>query len=184
MADSAGMKIVDYSGEIHFGDSELLMTGTMNIESLVLKSGATFLGKISDVALQYEGSLLKKSDNEHPLTVDAKLHVSDNLQIVASLDASLIASDLAKCIAKNCAIVNSSIRYLVELPSANLTGESYCEAGFCLPAQMRHSVTTDNTAVFFAELSEERVLSPLIIPLAYYAVRGSSPIGLGHRLDF
>jgi hypothetical protein len=45
-------------------------------------------------------------------------------------------------------------------------------------------VTTDNTSVFFAELAEERVLSPLIIPLAYYALRGYSPIGFGHRLDF
>jgi len=183
-AGSAGVNIVDYSGEIHLEKDKILTIGAMTIESAVLKSGATFLAKISDAALQYEGSILKKADNEHLLTVDAKFDVTDDLQIVSSLDASLIASDLAKCIAKNCAIVNSSIRYLVELPSANLTGESYCEAGFCLPDHMRHSVTTDNTAVFFAELAEERVLSPLIIPLAYYAMRGSSPIGFGHRLDF
>jgi hypothetical protein len=183
-ADSAGVDIVDYSGEVYFDENKVLTIGTMNIESLVLKSGATFLANISDAALQYEGSIQKKADSEYPLTVDAKLHVTDDLQILSSLDASLIASDLATCIAKNCAIVKSLLRYIVELPGAKLTGESYCEAGFCLPDQMRHSVTTDNTAVFFAELAEERVLSPLIIPLAYYAMRGSSPVGFGHQLDF
>ena len=183
-AESAGVNIVDYSGEVHFDENKILTIGTMNIESLVLKSGATFLANISDAALQYEGSIQKKADKEHPLTVDAKLQITDDLAIVSSLDASLIASDLARCIAKNCAIGKSLLRYTVELPSANLTGESYCRAGFCLPDQMRHSVTTDNTAVFFAELAEEKVLSPLMIPLAYYAMRGSSPVGFGHRLDF
>ena len=183
-AERARLNIVDHSGEIRFVENHILTTGTMIIESLELKSGATFLANVSDATLQYEGSIQKNADEEHPLTVDAKIHVTDDLQIVSSLDASLIASDLVRCIAKNCAVVNSSIRYLVQLPSANLTGESYCEVGFCLPDQMRHSVKTDNTDVFFAELAEERIFSPLIMPLAYYAVRGSSPIGLGHRLDF
>ena len=183
-AERARLNIVDHSGEIRFVENQILTTGTMIIESLELKSGATRLANVSDATLQYEGSIQKNADEEHPLTVDAKIHVTDDLQIVSSLDASLIASDLVRCIAKNCAVVNSSIRYLVQLPSANLTGESYCELGFCLPDQMRHSVKTDNTDVFFAELAEEKIFSPLIIPLAYYAVRGSSPIGLGHRLDF
>ena len=183
-AERARLNIVDHSGEIRFVENQILTTGNMIIESLELKSGATFLANVSDATLQYEGSIQKNADEEHPLTVDAKIHVTDDLQIVSSLDALLIASDLVRCIAKNCAVVNSSIRYLVQLPSANLTGESYCEVGFCLPDQMRHSVKTDNTDVFFAELAAERIFSPLIIPLAYYAVRGSSPIGLGHRLDF
>ena len=183
-AERASLNIVDYSGEIHFVENQILTTGAMIIESLELKSGATLFANVSDAAFQYEGSIQKNADEEHPLTVDAKIHVTDDLQIVSSLEASLIASDLVRCITKNCAVVNSSIRYLVELPSANLTGKSYCEVGLCLPDQMRHSLKTDNTDVFFAELSEERVFSPLMIPLAYYAMRRSSPIGLGHSLDF
>ena len=127
---------------------------------------------------------MKKADKEHPLTVDAKLQITDDLAILSTFNASLLSSNLTRCFAENCSIVNSLISYLVELPSATLTGESYCKVGFCPPDQMRHSVTIDNTDVFFAELAEERVVSPLMIPLAYYTVRGSSPIGLGHRLDF
>ena len=183
-AESAGVNIVDYSGEINLVNNKILTTGTMNIESLVLKSGSRSLANVSDAALQYEGSILKKADKKHPLTVDAKLQITDDLAIVSTFNASLLSSNLTSCFAENCAIVNSVTRYLVELPSATLTGESYCKAGFCLPDQMRHSVTIDNTDVFFAELAEERVVSPLLIPLAYYAVRGSSPIGLGHRFDF
>jgi hypothetical protein len=183
-AERARLNIVDHSGEIRFVENQILTTGNMIIESLELKSGATFLANVSDATLQYEGSIQTNADEEHPLTVDAKIHVTDDLKIVSSLEASLIASDLVRCITKNCAVVSSSISYLVELPSANLTGKSYCEVGLCLPDQMRHSLKTDNTDVFFAELAEERVFSPLMIPLAYYAMRGSSPIGLGHSLDF
>jgi len=183
-SESVGLNITDYLGEIHFFENKIVTTGTMVIDSLELKSGTTPLANVSDAAVQYEGSIQENADREHQLTVNAKLDVTDNLQIVSSLDALLIASDLAGCIAKNCAVVNSLIYYLVELPSANLTGESFCEEGFCRPDQMRHSVTIDNTDVFFAELAEESVLSPLALPLAYYAVRGSSPLGFGHRLDF
>ena len=183
-AESARVNIVDYSGDIHFVENKILTTGSMNIESLVLKSGSTSIANVSDAALQYHGSILKKSDKEHPLTVDAKLQITDDLAIVSTFNASLLSSNLTRCFAENCSIVNSLISYLVELPSATLTGESYCKVGFCPPDQMRHSVTIDNTDVFFAELAEERVVSPLMIPLAYYTVRGSSPIGLGHRLDF
>ena len=183
-AESARVNIVNYSGDIHLAENKILTTGSMNIESMVLKSGSTSIAKVSDAALRYEGSILKKEDKEHRLTVDAKLQITDDLAIVSTLNASLLSTDLMRCFAKNCAIVNSLINYLVELPSATLTGESYCKEGFCPPDKMRHSVTIDNTDVFFAELAEERVISPLMIPLAYYAVRGSSPIGLGHRLDF
>ena len=176
--------MVNYSGEINFVENKVLTTGSMNVDSLVLKSGSTSIANISDAALRYEGSISKKADEEYPLTIDAKLQITDDLSIISSLDASLQSGDLTRCIANNCAIVNSSIRYTVELPSAKLTGESYCEVGFCLPGQMHHSVTTDNTDIFFAELAEERVLSPLLIPLAYYTLRGSSSIGFGHRLDF
>lgn len=183
-AENARVNIVDYSGEIHFAENKILTTGTMSVESLALKSGATFIAKITDAALQYDGSISRKADKEYPLTIDAKLQITDNLAIVSSVNASLLSNDLARCIAKNCPIINSSIHYLVELPTAKLTGESHCEEGFCLADQMRHSVTTDNTDVFFAELAEESIFSPLMIPLAYYALRGSSPIGLGHKLDF
>ncbi|MDB3948487.1 hypothetical protein N9370_01815 [Paracoccaceae bacterium] len=183
-SESVRMNIVDYLGEIHFDENKILTKGSMNVKSLVLKSGSTSLANISNAELRYEGSIPKKADKEYPLTVDAKLQITDNLSVVSSLDALLLSDNLTGCNANNCAIVNSSIRYTVELPSAKLTGESYCEVGICLPDQMRHSVTTDNTDVFFAELADERILSPLIVPLAYYAVRGSSPIGFGHSLDF
>ncbi|MDB2529277.1 hypothetical protein N9X46_00905 [Paracoccaceae bacterium] len=183
-AESARVNIVDYLGEIHLVENKILTTGTMNVESLEIKSGATFLAKISDARLQYEGSIREAASKEYPFTVKTKLQVTDDLKIVSSLDASLVVSDLESCISKNCAIVNGSIRYLVELPNAKLTGESYCKEEFCLFDKMRHSVTIDNTDVFFAELAEESVLSPLALPLAYYAVRGSSPLGFGHRLDF
>ncbi|MDC3290827.1 hypothetical protein OAV03_01390 [bacterium] len=183
-AESARVNIVDYSGEIHFVENRILTNGAMNIESLVLKSENTDLAKISDAPLHYEGVIRKKVDKEYPITVDVKFQVTDDLRIVSNLNASLLSADLKSCITKNCAIANSSIRYVVELPSAKLTGESYCEVGFCLFDQMQHSVITDNTDVFFAELAENKVLRPLILPLAYYAVRGSSSVGLGHRLDF
>ena len=182
--ENARMNIVDYSGEIHFVENMIQTTGFMNVESLVLKSGSTSLANVSDAALQYEGSILKKADKKHPLTIDAKLQITDDLAIVSTFNASLLSSNLTRCFAENCSIINSKLGYLVELPSATLTGESYCKVGFCRPDQMRHSVTIDNTDVFFSELAEERVISPLMIPLAYYTVLGSSPIGLGHRLDF
>ncbi|MDA8542627.1 hypothetical protein N9K64_02395 [Rhodobacteraceae bacterium] len=183
-AESANVNIVDYSGEIHLFEDRILTNGTMTIESLVLKSGANFIAKISDAKSQYKGRLQKKTDKEYPFNVDVKLQVTDDLRVVSSLGASLMASDLTSCLAENCAITDGSIRYLVELPSAKLTGESHCAVEICLFDQMRHSVTTDNTDVFFAELAEERVFSPFAIPLAYYAVRGALPIGFGHKLDF
>lgn len=186
-AERVGVNVTDYSAAFHVSENKILQTGKMNLESLSLKTGATFFGKISDAAFEYEVSIPKTADmtfKEYPLNVDAKLKISDDLQIVSSLNSSLMARDLTKCLTMNCALGESLIHYSVELPSAKLTGESHCDAGFCTIDQMRHSVTTDNTDVFFAELAKERVFSPIILPMAYYAVRGSSPIGLGHRLDF
>ena len=50
-AESARVNIVDYSGDIHLVENKILTTGSMNIESMVLKSGSTSIANVSDAAL-------------------------------------------------------------------------------------------------------------------------------------
>ena len=121
---------------------------------------------------------------EYPINLSAMLEVTDNLGISAEVNLRLLTSDLKTCIFENCPIIKSAAHYIVRVPNAKLSGRSYCEDEFCSINRMVHSVSTDNTEVFFRRLAEEKVVSPLVLPVAYYAMTRSEPSGSGHRLDF
>ncbi len=178
------MKILNYQGIIKPNNYNILNSANMNIKTIVLENETTMLAKISDAVLQYDMSMPAISKKEYPIRLSAQLKITDDLEISSEVYFGLLDSDLIECIFKNCSVAKSAVRYVVEVPDAKLSGESRCEQGLCSIDQMAHSVITDNTDVFFRRLAEEKVLSPLVLPLAYYAMIGAEENGSGHRLDF
>ena len=179
-AQSPEMRITEYTGDVTLNDTSLMQTGRMTVETLALKSGATFLAEIADAGLKYEVSLPTNVDREFSVSAGAKLQISPDLLVSSVLDMTISQLNLPDC----CTLRDSSVRYLIEVPGAKLTGASSCDDGFCEIDKMRHSLKTDDTDIFFEKLAEEKVLSPLVLPLAYYAMREGIPNGSGHSLNF
>ena len=184
LAETPEIKVLDYEGSIKFNNNNILHSGSMNIDTLLVENDVTYIAKISDATLQYDMSMPAISKIEYPINLSAMLEVTDNLGISAEVNLRLLTSDLKTCIFENCPIIKSAAHYIVRVPNAKLSGRSYCEDEFCSINQMVHSVSTDNTEVFFRRLAEEKVVSPLVLPVAYYAMTRSEPSGSGHRLDF
>ena len=179
-AQNPEARITGYTGEIRVNDRSVMQTGRMTVESLALNLGATFLAGIVDAGLQYEVSLLTDMDREFSVSAGAKLQISPDLLVSSVLDTTISPLNLPDC----CTLRDSSVQYLIEVPGAKLSGASSCDDGLCQIDRMRHSLKTDDTDTFFQKLAEEKVLSPLVLPLAYYAMREGISNGSGHSLNF
>jgi hypothetical protein len=88
------------------------------------------------------------------------------------------------CFGQKCGLETFEADYHVAASGSSLTGNFKCEGDSCFERPSQFMLQTKNTNRFFQELSDAGILSPLALPMAYFAISNGEVVGNGHMLNF
>ena len=88
------------------------------------------------------------------------------------------------CILQKCSVLDAKITYDLSVNSATLLGKSNCPNGRCADIAAEHTLSTDDTDLFFSEVIESRIFSPLLVATLYSQLKSANKEGKGHKINF
>ena len=83
-----------------------------------------------------------------------------------------------------CKISDLHFDYHIKLYEEWIKGRSKCFSTHCNLKDMKHELTTSNTANIFSSLNRAEILNPLSSLYFYTVVTAGQKINSGHRLNF
>jgi len=173
-----------YAGEVTHGGGNFSHAGSGRIASLSLRSGENFIGEVSGAEFKLELAAAVDGAPQTTLRGAAEIGLAPDFDLAVAIDAVTDATAPSECLGGGCALSNVTFKYVASVPGGRLVGGSSCPHSACALERFSHALQTDDTDKFFEGVGAARVFSPLVVPLAYAAVKRGAPSGSGHRLEF
>lgn len=179
------INIESYIGDIRFTQSHTSHSGRAIISKFEMVSDQYFIGQI-------ENGVLDIDLNRHLLLPHEGLKGSgvltlqavDDFRASVSIQSPLPQNNLRDCKGLGCLMGALEADYHIKISDSSLRGNFKCAHAECPRKPRYHVVQTDNTDKFFQGLAEISILSPLALPIVYFAVSGGDAMGNGHILNF
>lgn len=145
-----------------------------------------FYGKINDAEIK---AGLQASEENGEANVNFWLEIEKRklLELVASLDSSFKlskVSDLISCLSLACIPERLNASFNVSIRGESLSGKVACLDVRCLPNDSSIMLATTNTAKFFANLTETKILNPVLLAGLFSFVIAGEKNDAGHRVEY
>ena len=182
---SPWIEIEEYSGHLTYTPSGISHVGRAVVSKLELETDKYFIGQIDSGIIDVE-AVSHTLPSGLSMEVNGLLGLKKDKDFSASvsLKASTSEPNLLGCIGKKCKVTAAAADYHISVLGASLKGSLKCRRTDCFKGPEHHTLETDNTMVFFNALSTTGILSPVALPIAYWAISSGQVVGDGHVLKF
>ena len=179
------IEIEEYGGHLTFTPLGISHTGRAVISKLELETDKYFIGQIDNGTIDVE-AVSRVLPSGLNMEVNGLLNLKKEKDFSASASLKVLTSEpnLLGCIGKKCEVTAAAADYHISVLGASLKGSLKCRRNDCFKGPEHHALETDNTAVFFNSLSTTGILSPVALPMAYWAISSGQVAGDGHILKF
>lgn len=179
------VSLQNYSGLLEVTPSKISHSGRVLISSIELKNDQYLIGNIKtgilDVSLTSRVFPSKLGvEGQGVLTLNG----DGGFSVKVKIGSLITDSGLLNCFGQKCGLETFEADYHVAAPGSSLTGNFKCEGDSCFKRPSQFMLQTKNTNKFFQELSDAGILSPLALPMAYFAISNGEVVGNGHMLNF
>ena len=153
-----------------------------NFGDFEINSGKQFIANLENSDFAVDGAFLYDKGIKSELSITSSSNPI--LSFTGNTFTNFKGDAVLGCVIDDCVFGDSQITYQLVTPMAKLMGNSLCPQSNCESKSSVHSISTDNTNIFFKDLIASKMFSPLIAAAIFSQIKSSNKIGDGHQLNF
>lgn len=184
LSDKYGLELISVSLTANQLGHLLDLGSRGHVVDFDLSFGSEYFGTLKNAPFELEAKIEKVSSgasfqSEAEIIIDSLALTSAQAYLSANVPHY---TELSNCIFTPCKFEDVLLHYFLNAKNEKLSGVVHCSQSPCAMSEITHSISTSNTLKFFNNLSEAKVLSPIVAGWIFGLISQGQKVGAGHKL--